>query len=160
MIRLDNVPYGRAAIETLYGNPSTEDFYDTKLVRVDVPFALRLSWNPRTIVSKVKIHSLVAESFLDALRDVLEQVGEDKLDEMKWNYFGGTYAHRQKTGSRELSTHAWGIAVDLNPHLGPFGKQCPEYPKVFVKVFEDRGWIWGGRWRTPDGMHFQAGRGY
>ena len=160
MIRLDNVPYGREAIETLYGDPRAKDFTTDKLESVELPFSLRADWLPSKHIYKLRMHKLVAASLKDALREVLDNVGEEKLREMNWDLLGDAYVFRNKAGAKELSTHSWGIAIDISPKLGPFGKPCPDYPKIIVKAFEDRGWIWGGRWRSPDGMHFQAGRGY
>jgi hypothetical protein len=32
--------------------------------------------------------------------------------------------------------------------------------KGIIKVFEDYGFLWGGVWRTPDPMHFEAGKAW
>jgi hypothetical protein len=29
-------------------------------------------------------------------------------------------------------------------------------PDAVVKLFAAEGWVWGGPWSKPDGMHFQA----
>jgi hypothetical protein len=29
-------------------------------------------------------------------------------------------------------------------------------PPEVVRAFEAEGWVWGGRFRTPDCMHFQV----
>lgn len=53
-----------------------------------------------------------------------------------------------------LSVHSWGCAVDLNAAWNGLGKK-PELSEGFVKCFEDAGFVWGGRWKRLDGMHFQ-----
>jgi hypothetical protein len=53
-----------------------------------------------------------------------------------------------------LSHHAWGIAVDLNLAGNEFGA-TPHQPKALVRVMEEWGFTWGGRWITPDGNHFE-----
>jgi len=82
------------------------------------------------------------------------------LQENDWDRWGGCFNFRLKRGSNELSTHAWGIAVDINPHIAPFGGDPDKQPYFIVKAFERRGFEWGGRWSYPDGQHFQACHGY
>jgi hypothetical protein len=87
------------------------------------------------------------------------------------------YNCRGIPGSGRWSQHAYGRAVDVNPLLNPevdrAGAIQPttaaEYldrgrtdPGVLhdgdpaVKAFTDRGWRWGGDWRTPkDYQHFE-----
>jgi hypothetical protein len=61
--------------------------------------------------------------------------------------------------SRNLSTHAWGIACDVNWGENPIGREGNIDPGI-VRVFERHGFQWGGRWRYRDDMHFQYCRGY
>ncbi|MHC9296086.1 M15 family metallopeptidase [Mycobacterium sp. LTG2003] len=79
-------------------------------------------------------------------------------------------------GSRSWSLHAYGRAIDVNPLLNPFidsrgvqpanagpyvdrartdpGLLHPGDPAVLA--FTDRGWRWGGLWRSPiDYQHFE-----
>lgn len=160
MIKLPEVPYGRTAIELLYGDPYDPDFRSKHLATCTLPYFMVLSWMPDRAVQQITVHRLVLDSLQDALQEVVDLVGEEKLHEMSWDRWGGCYNIRPKTHGKEPSTHSWGISIDLNPHLGPYGRPAPGYPKVFIVAFESRGWIWGGRWRTPDPMHFQAARGY
>lgn len=60
---------------------------------------------------------------------------------------------------RNLSTHSWGIAFDANAHENGYGKPIAETAIGkhirFAEVFEEAGWIWGGRWKVPDCQHLQ-----
>lgn len=66
-----------------------------------------------------------------------------------------------KTG--RLSPHAFGIAVDLNPDKDPYwqwSKLRPHplqktFPPEIVALFEENGFIWGGKWEHFDLMHFE-----
>lgn len=83
-------------------------------------------------------------------------------------------------GSKKLSAHAMGLAVDLNPLWNPYVKDTaagtivqPEAGRPFadrsrkdprffdkddlaVTLFKDRGWIWGGDWKSlKDWQHFE-----
>jgi D-alanyl-D-alanine carboxypeptidase len=84
---------------------------------------------------------------------------------------------RDIPGTGRWSQHAFGRAVDVNPLLNPYidsarafqPKTAAPYldrdrtdPGVLhagdaaVRVFTDRGWHWGGDWRTPkDYQHFE-----
>lgn len=59
----------------------------------------------------------------------------------------------------KLSTHAWGIGLDINVHENPLGK-APKMDARIVAIFRDHGFKWGGDWTRPDGMHFQYATGY
>ena len=84
---------------------------------------------------------------------------------------------REIPGTGRWSQHAYGRAIDLNPLLNPYiGRAGAFQPKnagpyldrsridpgllhdgdPAVHVFTDRGWRWGGYWRTPiDYQHFR-----
>lgn len=73
-----------------------------------------------------------------------------------------SYAWRAIAQTRRLSSHAFGIAIDLNPDKGPYwqwsggphpGKDA--YPSEIVEIFERHGFIWGGKWHHYDMMHFE-----
>jgi D-alanyl-D-alanine carboxypeptidase len=84
---------------------------------------------------------------------------------------------RDIPGTGRWSLHASGRAIDLNPLLNPYidrtGAFQPKNAAPYldrnrsdpgllhagdpaVRVFTDRGWRWGGDWRTPiDYQHFE-----
>jgi hypothetical protein len=83
---------------------------------------------------------------------------------------------RDIPGTGRWSQHAYGRAIDLNPLLNPEIDQGAVQPKnaapyldrnrthpgvlhagdPVVRLFTDRGWRWGGDWRTPkDYQHFE-----
>lgn len=70
--------------------------------------------------------------------------------------FGGCYGPRfidSNPGGR-LSHHAWGAAVDFNVAQNRPGTP-PDLDRRFVRIMENNGFTWGGRWLIPDGMHFE-----
>ena len=69
----------------------------------------------------------------------------------------GCFNIRRKRGGSNYSLHSWGLAVDINAAWNRFGK-IPTMSDALVKAFEDAGFLWGGRWSKPDGMHFQIAR--
>jgi peptidoglycan LD-endopeptidase CwlK len=75
---------------------------------------------------------------------------------------------RLVSGSREVSDHAFGTAVDINPEINPWVKAgtknrnynpsvkgtLDRFSKV-VKIFKQEGWKWGGDWKnSKDWQHF------
>ncbi len=94
----------------------------------------------------------------------------DEASMMDNNTSGFNY--RKVKGSKKLSSHALGRAIDINPKQNPHivnGKFSPPSssynPKVegtitsksfVVKEFKKRGWSWGGNWkRNKDYQHFE-----
>ncbi len=53
-----------------------------------------------------------------------------------------------------VSRHAWGLAIDLNAAANPYGERSTQDRRL-VEVMERNGFAWGGRWATPDAMHFE-----
>jgi hypothetical protein len=84
---------------------------------------------------------------------------------------------RPLPGSNKPSMHAYGRAIDVNPLINPYidsdGNIEPATAAPYldrtrtdpgmlhagdpvVRAFTDRGWRWGGNWRTPkDYQHFE-----
>ncbi len=78
---------------------------------------------------------------------------------------GGTFNWRKVAGSKNLSVHAFGIAIDINLDHTNYWKWEPSHdgrityknaiPLEIVEVFEKYGFIWGGKWYHYDTMHFE-----
>jgi len=74
------------------------------------------------------------------------------LSELKT--FDGCFIIRSVRGTTDqLSTHSYGLAIDLNASENKLGME-PKLSKEFVKCFTDAGWSWGGFFKRKDGMHF------
>jgi hypothetical protein len=82
------------------------------------------------------------------------------------------FNYRRITGGRELSLHALGRAIDINPMQNPYIKGRIVLPgnsvydpavsgtltndSVIVKALISRGWIWGGNWtELKDYQHLE-----
>lgn len=77
---------------------------------------------------------------------------------------GGTFIWRTIKRSKRLSSHSFGIAIDINVERSDYwrwtyrGKPMiwkNRVPQVIVDAFEAEGFIWGGRWKHYDTMHFE-----
>jgi hypothetical protein len=73
------------------------------------------------------------------------------------NTFDGCFVPRHMSWDpkRGLSRHAWGIAVDVNARLFPYGSTAKQNARL-VEAFKRQGFTWGGEWKTPDPMHFEV----
>ena len=90
------------------------------------------------------------------------------------------FCYRHVTGSRKLSRHSYGAAIDINPLYNPYidgDRVAPENAAAYVdrtvglpgmidhddlcyKLFIENGWAWGGDWSEPDYQHFSKDLGY
>ena len=96
-------------------------------------------------------------AMLPQLEAALTEIRDSGLSELiKPGQYGGCYVPRfiERDGTRPLSMHAWGLAVDINVADNPAGARPKMDPRV-VAVFEKWGFRWGGRWSRPDGHHFE-----
>lgn len=108
----------------------------------------------------------------------LEKVGNEiaKHPELK-SYVAtslGSFNWRYIAGTKRLSNHSFGIAIDFklpkNLHkywrwdgcttedkVCSYPKQLITDPKMndVVKIFENYGFIWGGKWASYDSVHFE-----
>ncbi len=83
-----------------------------------------------------------------------------------------SFNYRFISGSRILSMHANGLAIDINPKQNPYVKNGTSIPagseyklknmgtiepdSQIVKAFKEKGWTWGGDWKSlKDYQHFQ-----
>jgi hypothetical protein len=96
-------------------------------------------------------------TMLPQLEGALTEIRDSGLSaSIKPGQYGGCYAPRfiQRDGSKPLSMHAWGLAVDINVADNPVGSRPNLDPQV-VAIMEKWGFRWGGRWSPPDGHHFE-----
>lgn len=112
---------------------------------------------------------------------LVDAYGGDDEASMADNNTSG-YNCRQASGSSRLSSHARGIAIDVNPLINPYvwrkgtsppGGQAWDEPaereaqrgqaglilpdSALVSAFKAKGWVWGGSWTSSkDYQHFSA----
>jgi hypothetical protein len=76
----------------------------------------------------------------------------------------GTFAWRPIAGTDRISMHGFGAAIDLNARRNGYWRwykgddplgQRTAFPPEVVEVFERHGFIWGGKWKEFDIMHFE-----
>lgn len=152
-------------VDSFYGNPRGPDgepnaeWERDNIVKVKPPWQIVTAWDFQP-VSGIRIHRECAES----LKKILEQIwissghGENKIKEWGMHLYAGAYKYRLMRGGTRLSMHSWGCAVDFDSARNAFGDHSPNFGSIppVLDAFANEGWTWGGDWRTPDGMHWQA----
>lgn len=78
---------------------------------------------------------------------------------------GGTFKWRPIAKTNRLSMHSFGMTIDINTDkshywqwdLEQLGKMHyqNQIPYEIVDIFEKHGFIWGGKWKHYDTMHFE-----
>ncbi len=71
--------------------------------------------------------------------------------------FDGCFNIRAVRGSNAMSTHAYGLALDINAALNPLASTHGDFTKHLdvVDCFKRQGFDWGGDWNgRKDQMHF------
>lgn len=150
--------------DAFYGNPRGRDpskpsaaWESANLVLIQAPFKMTFDGRP---VRGVRIHKKCAESLKRVFNVIWDASGQSQAVIDRWgvSVFGGSYVYRLTRGGNSLSSHSWGCAIDLDPARNGLGDATPNFATIpqVLKAFADEGWTWGGRWQSPDGMHWQA----
>ena len=117
-------------------------WYDAHIVTRSVP-----------LLGEVTCNVALFPALIGALREVEAAGLGDEI-----HTYSGCYAPRTvaRSPTAPPSNHAYGAAIDINAPENPYGATPTMDPKV-VKIFRRWGFLWGGRYLTPDGMHFEYG---
>lgn len=126
---------------------------------------VRLPWlMPSGPVMRVmRVHELVADQWVQLFSAWSDAGLLDRL-----LTYGGAYNCRMKRGHeassqlKDLSTHAFGAAMDCNAVWNVLGKEpAPKGERgslvELVPIAHACGFVWGGDFHRPDGMHFEIG---
>ena len=124
-----------------------------------------------TIHERIKAPLLRVEETINKLAETDKEV-KDFLAGLSKNE---AYYWRLIAGTNRKSFHSLGIAIDVQPKyyggkdvywswakdrdpenwmLTPLSKRWMP-PKSVIKIFEEEGFIWGGKWAIWDNMHFE-----
>jgi len=141
-----NIPLGEKPPQGLNGIMSTFGPAGQNQTTVEMPAG------PNGKMIKVTCHKKIAPK----LQAVFQEIKAKGLSN-NIKSFDGCYNNRSKRGGSSKSTHAWGIAVDINAGQHPMGKssQTPGQ-KAIAEIFAKHGF----KQLPNDPMHFQYCTGY
>jgi hypothetical protein len=144
-----------------YGQPNEQGTY---LVTINLPYPMRIAWDTKTKVTRMRCHKDVAKNFEAVFNDLLAHYGYEKLVELGIDLFGGCFNFRKMRGGSSYSKHSWGIAIDLDPARNTLKETSrtarfarPEY-KPMIDIFYKHGFIGLGPEKNYDWMHWEIGK--
>jgi hypothetical protein len=122
-----------------------------------------VQWLPKRNGGSVKVTTV--NGVAEALERVSRELDELPGDQTKYLVpAAGTYNCRNVAGSRAISMHAYGAAIDISAGHADYwrweaDRSAPRWhnrvPVAIVRIFEKHGFIWGGAWYHYDTMHFE-----
>ncbi len=152
-------------VDAFYGNPRGLDGQESaawvsdNIVRLSPPWKLVTAWDFQP-VKAIRIHRLCSESLARVFDAIWDAAGhkQERVNEWGMHLYAGGFNYRLMRGSTRLSMHSWGCAVDFDSARNDFGDRTPNFATIpqVLNAFAAEEWTWGGRWRKPDGMHWQA----
>lgn len=100
------------------------------------------------------------EDYVDNLRGFFEAVEWAGLQDRIISYAGSWVPRFVRGSKRTLSSHAYGTAFDINApqnwiRARPASVGAKGSVRELVPIAEAYGFMWGGDFRRPDGMHFE-----
>jgi hypothetical protein len=164
-IDLLTAPHGLDQIRAVFGDPFTylrpdhslDPSWQTEhLITITLPFPATLSWDHSRQVTRMTCHKLMQPIFINCFQQIADAGLQSQI-----TGFGGCFCFRPQRAGARLSTHCWGIAIDLNPENNAPGTAGQMHPGV-TAIFRNAGFTWGGDWLGSrcDPMHFQFCSGY
>lgn len=138
-----------------YGDPRKNKFEDN-LVSITPPFQM---YYDKQALKTIRVHEKIATSVLLALIEILDNCGHDQkqIDIIGASNWGGCYNFRPVRGSvSNLSNHAFGAALDIDPAHNPLGSTKAKSHPIIIAAFKNQGALWGGDYKgRKDPMHFE-----
>lgn len=108
------------------------------------------------------IRVTMLEPALESLARVFENVRITDPDlYARINTAGALCVRRIRGTTNSVSTHSFGLAVDLNidGKLDTLGDGKTQLGlTILADFFRTEGWVWGASWRREDSMHFEISR--
>ncbi len=137
----------QASLRKFYGEPGESELTNLPVSMLPIYYA----GNP---VKTIRCHNLVAEALGSALAAIADSPHAKILRD-----YAGCYNYRPMRNGTLLSTHAWGIAIDLEPDYNANSRHWPvsaSMPIGVMECFAREGWLSAGAFWSRDAMHFQA----
>lgn len=140
-----------------FGSPGHEG----ALVSLTPPYPLYRDGRP---LRALRVHEKIAPHVHRALRDILSHYGEERLCALGLNQCGDDYCYRLTRDGRQLSLHAWGIALDFSPAANAAPYRAPRATlsrpecQAWWDIWESHGALSRGRSTGCGWLHLQFAR--
>jgi len=148
-----SIPSGLSEIIKTFGDCSDNDFEENNIVYFDLPYELIFEG---TSVKKGRCHKLVVDNFIETFNLIAEKGFEAEVKN-----FSGIFYKKNMSGSpSKVSTHSWGISIDLEAEKYPLYSN-KRFPERILTIFKKFGFYYGGDFSSrKDPMHFQLCTNY
>lgn len=127
------------------------------ITMLDVP----AGWFPNWTVLDTKVpvtHIACNRDFAAVLRGVFNEIRYQNLTRELKTYDGCFNIRPVRGVPTAISTHAYGLGIDLNAALEPMGRTYTSWTPGFIEAFKKYDVDWGGTFKSrPDNMHFSFG---
>ena len=98
---------------------------------------------------------------LDSLQQIIDRLARDEPEIYAALGTAGALCARHVRGAPgTVSSHAWGMAIDLTltGQLDQMGDASTQFGLVVLaEYFNEAGWFWGAGYEREDSMHFEPG---
>lgn len=134
---------------------------ESNLVNIKPAYQLYYCGTP---VKTIRVHKLIAKDVEAALKEILAHYGLAEIKRLGLDQYSGSYNYRKSTGSKSLSMHAWGIALDFAAEKNTYKMKKPQaslsHPDCnkWWEIWEKHGAVSLGRELNYDWMHLQWSR--
>jgi hypothetical protein len=149
--------------DALFNSPSEDDSWDLQVKYSFLGVKMLVHSDIKPILDMVALQIRGAALSEPAIGEWMAELATTPPT-YGWNW-------RSIAGTRRRSNHSYGTAIDLLPRdlkgrstywLWDKGKKKNKKdavyylpPETVIKIFEDYGFIWGGKWDLTDTMHFE-----
>jgi hypothetical protein len=146
-----------------FGNPVTNQlqFEQQHMVVWNVPADIRAAIP--ALPARIYCNKVIVVPLEKALRRCMAEVVHKEI-----KTYDGCFVVRKQRGSNAISTHSFGLAVDMNAAWNPLVRNVTpatrpalrkakvQWSEKFLDCWRKEGWNCGADWITVlDGMHFQ-----
>jgi hypothetical protein len=136
----------------MYGELDNQQYVNQKLDN-----AMVLEWDRKKTISRVYCNARCAKDFVKALREINGYYGAVLVIKNGLNLYSGCYNKRPKRGGSSMSSHAWGMAFDINASGNPMNAKQSDTAIIkqnligFCNIMKDNNF----RTLKHDLMHWQ-----
>lgn len=134
----------------------TNGFRKDNIVTIELPQVKKL---PPYNTNRISVHKKAASQFQQLFTDWKKAGLTDRI----LTYDGAFNARLIRGSSKTLSSHAYGIAIDLNAKWNALGVNPANVGekgsiRELVTIANKLGFYWGGHFSRKDGMHFELAK--
>ena len=147
-------------LDALYASPNEDDSWDLQEKYSFLGVKMLIHPYIKPMLSRVEEQVRIAARTDSSINEWIAELQTTSITGWYWRAIAGT---------NRRSNHSYGIAIDLLPRelkgrrtywLWDIANKTSHEnyylpPGAVIKIFEDNGFIWGGKWDTYDTMHFE-----